>query len=236
VADNEAIGVGVDRAAATANAVIALPNVKVGDWSRTDLFARSITTFAVAGSAALGLAGEMDDSYLQVFGSNGAATPIALGAFTAASAVRDSAIDVLAGNVTSIAVGAFLGSDLLVGAVLDSQGSLDAGATFTSARSLGTFITKAPFAGLAASLAQQQASASFADSNVVAAKLGTVTLSGVFPDVATDVLDSVFASEDFGLGFLTGPTGNDGTVKINGSAAVLSPPFTLPPKFIYEGF
>src|SRR5262249_38752068 len=143
--------------------------------------ARSIGTFAVSGNTTLGLAGGVSGSHIQVFGTGG------LGTFTAKGTVSDTLIEALAGSVTSFTAAAFVGSDLLVGAVLASQGDL-AGVTFGPNQSIGTFKT----------------TGSFADSNVAAAKLGTITLGTVNPDSNVNVLDMLFASSSFGLGFLNG--------------------------------
>ena len=120
------------------------------------------------------------------------------------------------GDVASFTVLRMESSDLLVGFRFDK--SSDITATVTGAQwaatnhKVGTFKTTAPFD--ATDVAD---SASFVDSNVIASIIGSITVSGVNPDTIN--------STAFGVAFRASG-GAAGTVKTNGSANALTPPFT----------
>jgi hypothetical protein len=175
-------------------------------------FVQAVT---VGGNPATGLAGIANDLQLDVLGSS---KGTGLGTFTAANGVQSSTIDVAAGNVGAVSVGAFLDSYLLVGAMLpnatDPHGSPP---IFSGTFSIGSFRTTAPF-----DPTDPADSAAFQDSTVLAATLGTVVLSSVDP---VPVARSGVVS--FGLFFKPGTGG--GSVTVNGSKTLLKPSDTPQP-------
>ncbi len=183
---------------------------QAGSTFSTDLIAQSVATFALTGNVGRGFTGTADDAFIDLLGASGG---VGLGTFTASGTVSDSLFRVADGNVTSFTVLRFSDSDLLVGfrPAKDADVAQGAAAWNTTNFKIGTFKTTAPF-----SATDVNDSASFLDSDVVAAMLGSVTLSGIDP-TATDVTT-------FGVAYRTiAGTGAQGTVKVNGSATALTP-------------
>jgi hypothetical protein len=195
-----------------------LGSLSAGAWGQpgsnlsTDLVSQSVGTFKLVGNAARGFAGTAERAFIDVLG---AAAGVGLGTFTATGTVTGSLIRVANGDVTSFTALRFASSDLLVGfrPVKGSDLTLPPLTANWSATNhkIGAFTTTAPF-----SPADVADTASFVDSDVAAAILGNVTLSGVNP-VAT--------ATAFGVAFRTSAgAAAKGTVKINGAAAALTPP------------
>jgi hypothetical protein len=182
-----------------------------------DLTTFSIGSFTVGGNNARPLGATVVGSYFDILGN---VKGVGLGTFTATGAVTGSTFNIAAGSATSFSAGRFLNSSLLVGVVLPSPGSILGTPTWdTTDRAIGTFKTTAAF-----DPTDVRDTASFAGSKVVAANLGTVTLSGVDPDI--DPLTSTAAT--VGIAFRS----QGGKVKINGSSTALPAPFALS-KFNY---
>jgi hypothetical protein len=181
---------------------------KAGSTLTTDLISQSVATFSLTGNAAKGLTGTADDAFIDLLGAAGG---VGLGTFTASGTVSNSLFRVANGDVTSFTVLRFSDSDLLVGfrPAKDADITLGAAAWDMTNHKIGTFKTTAPF-----SMSDATDSASFDGSDVVAAILGNVTLSGVDP-TATNV-------PTFGVAFRMNG-GAQGTVKTNGSATALKP-------------
>ncbi len=193
-----------------------LASLTAGAWGQagstftTDLVSQSVATFSLTGNVGRGFVGTADDAFIDLLGASGG---VGLGTFTASGTVSDSLFRVANGNVTSFTVLRFSDSDLLVGfrPANDSDVALGAAAWNATNLKIGTFKTTAPF-----STADVGDSASFIGSDVVAAMLGSVTLSGV-DQAATDVTT-------FGVAYRTkAGTGAQGSVKVNGSATALTP-------------
>jgi hypothetical protein len=195
-----------------------LGSLTAGAWGEsektitTDLVSQAVTTFALKGNTGRGFVGTADLAFIDLLGAAGG---VGLGTFTASGTVTDSLFRVSNGDVTSFTVLRFSDSDLLVGfrPVKDDDVTLSPSAANWAAtpHKIGTFKTTAPFSAM-----DPTDSASFVDSDVVAAVLGSLTLSGVNP-VATDLTT-------FGVAFRTSAGASaQGTVKINGSATALTP-------------
>jgi hypothetical protein len=195
-----------------------LENLNVGVWGSPNdtvgsrLSTQSVGTFAVKGNAARGFTGSVRLGFFDILGYNAG---VGIGKFTASGNVTDSTFRVSDGDVTSFVVQRFEDSSLLVGfrPVKDNDLTATATAANWSAtnRKIGLFQTTAPF-----NVTDVDNSSSFRNSNVFAAILGTITLSGVDPTE-----DDTTA---FGIGFRASSAAG-GTVKINGSATALTSPF-----------
>jgi hypothetical protein len=194
-------------------------SLSVGAWGQagssltTDLISQSVGTFTLKGNAGRGFVGTADLAFIDLLG---ASAGVGLGTFTASGTVAKSLFRVSNGDVTSFTALRFSSSDLLVGFrfVKGSDITLTpAAANWTATHKIGTFKTTAPY-----SSSDVTDSASFADSNVVAAVLGNITLSGINP-VTTN-------ATTFGVAFrVSAGLTAQGTVKINGAATSLTPPF-----------
>jgi hypothetical protein len=176
-----------------------------GNPVTTDLVSRAVGTFALKGNAARGFVGTADDAFIDVLGS---AAGVGLGTFTATGTSTGSLFRVSDGDVGSFTVLRFLSSDLLVGfrPVKGSDLTLAPAAANWAATNhkLGAFNTTAAF-----DPADPADSASFRDSTVVAAILGTVNLSGVDPADPT--------ATAFGVAFRSGAgAAAKGTIKKGG--------------------
>jgi len=187
----------------------------------TDLVTQSIGTITLKGNTHRGFVGTSDNAFVDILssGMGGAG----LGTFTASGAVSNSLIRVSDGNVTSFTAERFISSDLLVGFTFLKADDITVTPTSaqwsTTNHSIGKFTTTASFSATDAA-----DSASFQDSNVVAAQLGNITLSGVNTVSAN--------STTYGVAFRAS-TSAHGTVKTDGGAA-LTPPSTTG-QFAYLG-
>lgn len=193
-----------------------LGSLTAGAWGQaginltTDFVTRDVGTFNLKGNTARGFAGTADRGFIDIL-SNLAG--VGLGTFSATGTANNSLFRVSDGDVTSFSVLRFASSDLLVGfrPVKGSDISLDPVAANWSVTNhrIGSFKTTAPF-----SATDADDSTSFVDSNVVAAILQNVTLTGVNP-ASTN-------STKYGLAFRT-TGGSAGTVIIEG--AIETPSF-----------
>jgi fibronectin-binding autotransporter adhesin len=180
----------------------------------TDIITQTIATITVKGNAHRGFAGTVDDAFVDLLGTGTKGN--ALGTFSATGAATASLFRASAGNVGSFTIGKMISSNLLVGFTPSNNSDIGAGTTSANwaAQNLkiGSFSTTAPF-----SSADASDSASFVDSNVIAAELGSITLSGVNPVDASGT--------SFGIGFRTS-TGSTagGTLKVAGT--ILTAPET----------
>lgn len=188
-----------------------LGSLSAGAWGQaagtlaTNLSTRAVGTFALKGNAARGFVGTADRAFIDILGNNAG---VGLGAFTSTGTLTNSLFRVSDGDVTSFTALRLRSTDLLVGfrPVKGSDISLAPTAANWSAtnRKIGLFKTTATF-----SATDPENSGSFDDSNVIAATLGTVSISGVDP---TDP-----NSTKFGVAFrATG--GSAGSVSIAGSS------------------
>jgi hypothetical protein len=189
----------------------------------TDLVTQSVGTFKLTGNASRGFAGTSDGGFIDILG---ASSGVGLGTFSATGTASNSLFRVSDGDVTSFTIARMISSDLLVGfrfAKADDITATPTAANWTTTNhKIGTFKTTGLF-----SPADVDHSASLVDSNVIAGKLGAVTISGVHP--------AALDSTAFGVAFRTSAgAGAAGVVKINGSATALTPPFASA-QFNYVG-
>lgn len=160
-----------------------LGSLTAGTWGLagnqfTELASQSVGTFTLKGNPARGIAGSADRAFIDILGNAGG---VGLGTFTATGTIANSLFRVSDGDVDSFTASRFLGSDLLVGfrPVKGSDITLAPPAANWAAtnRRIRNFVTTHSF-----DVSDPADSASLADSTVVAAILGTVSLSGVDPD------------------------------------------------------
>jgi hypothetical protein len=195
-----------------ANARIA--GITAGAWENTDLTTRVLSAMNVTGQPARAIAGNVTDSLLTIMGN---AANVGLGTFVAQGTVENSTFQVTDGNVTSFTVGKFLDSNLYVGFRPDSTLDLTQAGTFgLTDRTIALFKTTQAFDPA------DPDSVSFHNSFIVAADLGTITLSGVQTDADRPTI--------FGVGFETG--GTAGIVKANTGAGLV----TLTAPFASDAF
>jgi hypothetical protein len=192
-----------------------------GNVLTTDLVSQAVGTFTLKGNTARGFVGTTDRGFIDVLGN---ASGMGLATFTGSGTATNSLFRVSDGDVGTFTVERFRSSDLLVGfrPVKGSDLTLAPAASNWSATNhkLGAFTTTAAF-----DAADPDSSASFTDSTVVAAILGTVSLSGVNPDDPT--------ATAFGVAFRTGAgAAAKGVVKKGG--VTLAPP-TADQEFRYLG-
>lgn len=189
-----------------------LGSISAGAWGSPlniltgDMTTQSVGTFALKGNAARGIAGTVDKAFIDILG---ASAGIGLGTFTATGAISNSLIRVSDGDVTSFTALRLVSTDLLVGfrPVKGSDISLPPVASnWLGNHKIGSFKTTAPF-----SASDVTDSASFVDSNVIAAKLGSVSITGINPATTN--------STKFGLAFRT-TGGSAGTLTIAGVSHV----------------
>jgi hypothetical protein len=157
------------------------PSIKTltaGRWSNTNLVANSIGTFSVTGNAGYFLAGDFTNSRVTILRSQ---SGVGLGTFTASGHVSQASFQVTSGNVTSFTAGYFIGSTLLVGYVpvdgtdlYTNVSSDQQSGNWQGIFTLGTFKTTAVL-----NINDVADTAGFQSSDVVAARLGAITLSGL---------------------------------------------------------
>jgi hypothetical protein len=174
-----------------------LGTLSAGAWGQaagtllTDLNTRAVGTFALKGNAVRGFVGTSDRAFIDILGNSAG---VGLGTFTSTGTLTNSLFRVSDGDVTSFTTLRMESSDLLVGfrPVKGSDISLAPVAANWSATNhkIGVFKTTAPF-----SATDPVDTGSFDDSNVVAATLGTVSISGVDP--------TTINSTKFGVAFRT---------------------------------
>jgi hypothetical protein len=216
-------------AAASTGTVTGITNLSAGSWTGDNLTTTSIGTFKVTGNTATGQPGNVTGSTFDILGATGG---VGLGTFSTTATITGTTFNVLAGNVTSFTAGALSGSNVLVGVVLSSQNDPAHGTATFQTFAIGSFKTTGVF-----DPTDILDTASFVDSNIVAAKLGKVALAGV------DVNSENKAVASFGVFFSNASTSNAGTVTADGSATPLTPspsPQSIgtPPasgQFFYEG-
>jgi hypothetical protein len=191
-----------------------LASVTAGAWENTDLTTRALSAMNVTGQPARAIAGNVSDSLLTIMSNK---ANVGIGTFTAQGTVENSTFQVTDGNVNSFIAGKFLDSRLYVGFRPDSVLDLTQSGTFgLTDRTLKLFKTTQAFSPT------DPDSISFQDSFIVAADLGTITLTGVGTDSDRPTI--------FGVGFETG--GTAGVVKANVGAGLV----TLAPPFISDAF
>ncbi len=200
-------------------------NLTVGQWSGVDLTSFSIGTFTAKGNSAAAMPGTVTGSAFDVFGG---IANVGLSSFSASGAVTGSTFNITDGNVNSFVVSRFLNSNLFLGVIVPTLGDITA--TTTTADWLATFILFKFVTTGAFSSNDINDTASFANSDIVSGKLGTVSLSGVNPTL--DPLTSTAFT--FGVAYRA-PAETRGTVTIGNIAGVLPSPFTPLGDFNYIG-
>jgi len=188
---------------------------QAGNTVSTDLVTQSVGSIKLTGNTHRGFVGTTDNGFFDILGSSGGSAAIGLGTFSATGAATGSLFRVADGNVTSFTVERMISSDLLVGFTPVSPGQITATPTASNWAAtnfkLGSFTTTAPFSATDAT-----DSGAFADSDVVAAVLGKIKISGVNPTAPTDAT--------FGIAFRTSAgAAAKGVVTVAG-AAPLTPP------------
>jgi hypothetical protein len=220
-----------DIAAGFGSTKAAIGTLTVGAWSATSLVANSVATWSVVGNVNTGLVGNVEGSLITILGNTtlitglGTIPNVGLGTFSATGTVENSDFDISNGNVTSFTVGRFFGSRLLVGfripKGIDVTVPPDATNWASTNRKIGLFKTTALFSPL-----DPADTASFADSVVVAANLGTVSIAGL-----TSTVPASSQTITFGVAFRqTGGTAGSLTIQGTTHAA----PFQTG-AFRYEG-
>jgi hypothetical protein len=228
VAGRLTVGSGPTRVLAGYAAGNKLSTLTAGAWgiagntTTTDLSTNSLGSFAVKGNTGRGFAGTVDAAFVDILGSSAG---IGLGTFSSTGTITNSLFRVSDGDVTSFSTLRFVDSDLLVGyrPIKGSDITLaPAAANWTvTNHKIGSFTTTAPF-----DVTNPTDTASFANSTVVAAILGTVSLSGVDPVDPT--------ATTFGVAFRTAAGASaKGTVKKDGGAVLAAP--TVAGQFNYLG-
>ncbi|HEV7405648.1 MAG TPA: hypothetical protein VGO11_22075, partial [Chthoniobacteraceae bacterium] len=195
-----------------------IASVTAAAWDNTDVTTRVLSAMNVTGNTARAIAGNITDSLLTIMGNNAG---VGLGTLLAQGTVSNSTFQVTDGNVTSFTVGKFLDSNLFVGFRPNSSLDLTQGGVFGATdRTIGLFKTTQAF------IATDPDSVSFHNSNIVAADLGTITLTGV--DSASDrpIL--------FGIGFETGGTAGVLKVDVGAGLVTQTAPFASG-SFMYHG-
>jgi hypothetical protein len=195
-----------------------IASLTAGAWDNTDVTTRVLSAMNVTGNSARAIAGNITDSLLTIMGNN---TGIGLGTFVAQGTVSNTTFQVTDGNVTSFIAGRFFDSNLYVGFRPNSTIDLTQGGLFgPTDRTIGLFKTTQPFDPT------DLDSVSFRNSNIVAAELGAITLTGVDPAADRPIL--------FGIGFETG--GTAGVVKVNLGAGLVTLTAPFPSgEFTYRG-
>ena len=185
---------------------------QTGISATTDLVTQSIASITLTGNTHRGFVGTSDEGFIDILGSTAG---VGLGSFSATGAATDSLFRVSAGNVNTFTVERMDSSALLVGFTFATADDVTASTSSTNWTStnykIGAFTTTAPY-----SSTDVTDSASFVDSDVIAAILGKITLSGVNP--------ATTEAATFGVAFRTsaGATA-EGVVKTDGSATALTP-------------
>jgi hypothetical protein len=187
-----------------------IKKLQVGSWSGADLTSQSVAAWSVVGNINTGLAANVTGGQVTILGNQAG---VGLGTFTAGGMVSGATFNITDGNVTSFTVGRFFSSQLLVGFRLPSAIDLTATPATsnwdTTNRTIGLFKTTATF-----SASDVTDTASFRDSDVVAASLGTITIAGLDPNLPVGAATS--GTIFFGLGFRS-TGGSAGTASISGT-------------------
>jgi hypothetical protein len=194
-------------------------SISAGAWGQasaletTDLVTQSIGSLTLKGNTARGFVGTTDGAFMDILGN---AAGVGLGTFSGTGAVTKSLIRVSDGDVTSFTALRLVSSDLLVGFRFVKASDLTQAPTAanwaTTNHKIGKFATTAPF-----DLTDLEDSASFVDSNVVAAILGSITIAGVNPEALN--------ATAFGVAFRTSAGASaGGVVRTDGVAAPLVAP------------
>ncbi len=198
-----------------------LDSLTAGAVFGAEVLSTSVTSVKITGNAGRRLMGNFDDGFMDVIGN---AANVGLGSFTATGNVSSSLFNVANGNVTSFIVTRFLQSDLLVGFRLEQLGDIAAAPMTddwsTVNRTIGTFKTTGLFS------AESPQTASFSGSDVVAAVLGNISLSGVLGSPGSEP----GAVENTGIAFRSSAgTGAKGKVTVGTNAGTMTPapPFQL---------
>ncbi len=195
-----------------------LGTLTAGAWGEpgtlvtTNLVTQSVNSFTLVGNTHRGFAGTSDGAFIDTQGASAAG--VGLGTFTASGAVTNSLLRVADGDVTSVTVERFISSDLLVGFTFPKADDITVAPTSAqwsaTNHKIGSFKTTGAF-----SATDPIDSAAFQDSDVIAAILGNITLSGVNPADSN--------ATTFGVAFRAAGAAA-GTVKINGSPTALTAP------------
>jgi hypothetical protein len=215
-----------DSLAAGFSATSSIGTLSAANIDGLDLVTNSLATLNVKGNATAGLAGSVANSLFTVIGNSGIGK-IGLGTVTVTGTVSDTSFNVFNGNVTSVTVGAFTSSALLVGfhAVAANAITQD---PVNSAWNPGNFsLSSFKTTGPVVTPTSPPLAGTFTDSLIVAARLGTITLPGI-----NTILPSGSPTFTFGVGFRLSTSGS-GSATIEGS--VRSPGFNKNNVFVYRG-
>lgn len=150
-------------------------SITVGSLSSMTVQAKFIGTVAVNGNVAIGLAPAMDDVQLRLTGNDGTTAKNALRSLTVKGNVFDSRITADAGNIGAVTVGRFRNSQIYLNYVPATNGDFRNGTFGQTGFRLASFRTTA----LPTTLANHPLQWAFADSEIAADSIGSVTLSGL---------------------------------------------------------
>lgn len=190
-----------------------------------NISATTIGNLTVKASPTLGTPGDISNTTVTVSGFSGIGK-LGLGAVNVAGTVLNTTFNVLAGNVGSFITKKFVSSNLYVGFTPPSMDFFtDPGTWGPMNFKVNTFKTTAVVFPSAA--APDPSTLSFFDSEVVAAKLGTVRLGAV--EIAN-------GGTAFGLKVRAGVAGNVGSVGVAAPTPTFNPATNLLPGFAATDF
>ncbi len=215
-----------DSIAAGFSATSSIGTLTAGSIDGLDLVTNSLTTLNVAGNTSASLAGSIAGSLFTVIGNAGTGKT-GIGTITVTGTVSDTSFNVFNGNVSSVTVGAFTSSALLVGFHAVAADDITEDPVNSAWNPVNFSLSSFKTTGPVVTPSSPALAATFTDSLIVAAKLGTITLPGInttLPDGSPTIT--------FGVGFRKS-TGGSGTATIEGS--VRSPGFNKNNVFFYRG-
>ncbi len=215
-----------DSIAAGFSAVSSIGTLTAGSIDGLDLVTNSLATLLVKGNPAASLAGSVAGSLFTVIGNAGAGKT-GIGTVTVTGTVADTSFNVFNGNVSAVTVGAFTSSALLVGFHAVAAGDITEDPVSSAWNPVNFSLSSFKTTGPVVTPSSPAPAATFTDSLIVAAKLGTITLPGI---------DTTLADGSpritFGVGFRKSTAGS-GTATIEGS--VRRPGFNKNHVFFYRG-
>ncbi len=215
-----------DSIAAGFSATSSIGTLTAGSIDGLDLVTNSLTTLNVRGNAAASLAGSVADSLFTVIGNSGAGKT-GIGTVTVTGTVSDTSFNVFNGNVSSVTVGAFTSSALLVGFHAVAADDITEDPVNSAWNPVNCSLSSFKTTGPVVTPSSPALAATFTDSLIVAAKLGTITLPGI-----NTTLPDGSPTLTFGIGFRKSTSGS-GTATIEGS--IRTPGFNKNNVFFYRG-
>jgi hypothetical protein len=157
------------------NVVNGIASLTTGSLANVDIMAKFLGAVAVKGNPAFGLSGDVLTTNFTLTGNDGTSAKLGLKSLSAKGSVRTSRFDVQSGNVGAVTVGRFLNSQLYLNYTPSATNDFTLGSFGAGKFTLTSFKTTAlPTADPANPL-----NWAFADSEICADTIGSVTLSGL---------------------------------------------------------